>query len=201
MSGRPISAAHEPFCERGTAMKSGKTLVALTLFTVILAAACERKMLEEIGSPTITKAIAIVHPTEGSSASGTVVFSRTAEGIRIVADIEGLSPGNHGFHIHEYGDCSAPDATSAGGHYNPLGNRHGGPDDEKRHVGDLGNITAGDNGTAYFERIDTLITLNGSDSVVGRAVVVHAGEDDLTSQPSGNAGPRIACGVIGIDAE
>ena len=148
---------------------------------------------------TADKAICVLHPTEGNNVTGTVTFSREGDDVKIVADLEGLTPGKHGFHIHELGDCSAPDGTSAGGHYNPENTKHGGPSDAERHVGDLGNIEAGENGTAHLEMTDSMITLNGNRSIIGRAIIVHAGEDDLTSQPTGAAGARVACGVIGID--
>ena len=149
----------------------------------------------------VTRALAVLHPTEGNTARGTVTFTKVANGIEVIADVEGLSPGKHGFHIHEYGDCSAPDATSAGGHFNPEDMPHGAPTDTKRHVGDLGNMTADSDGKAHYEWTDPLITLDGPHSILGRAAIVHAQEDDLTSQPTGNAGPRVACGVIGIAKE
>ncbi|MBM3791898.1 MAG: superoxide dismutase family protein, partial [Acidobacteria bacterium] len=90
----------------------------------------------------ITQAICVLHPTEGSQVHGIVTFTKEGDRVRVVADIEGLTPGDHGFHIHEYGDCSAADATSAGGHFNPGMHAHGGPADQTRHAGDLGNITA-----------------------------------------------------------
>ena len=116
--------------------------------------------------------------------------------MRVVADIEGLTPGDHGFHVHEFGDCSAPDGTSAGAHFNPTKKPHGAPDNAERHVGDLGNITADESGKAHYDRIDTVIELNGENTIVGRSVIVHAKADDFVSQPAGNAGSRIACGVI-----
>ncbi len=146
----------------------------------------------------VEKAVCVLHPTEGSDASGTVTFTRSGSSITVEADIEGLTPGLHGFHIHEYGDCSAPDATSAGGHFNPDDSEHGGPNDEERHVGDLGNIEAGEDGRATFELTDTVISFTGPNSIIGRAVVVHENEDDLTSQPTGDAGGRLACGIIGV---
>ena len=146
----------------------------------------------------IAKAVAVLHPTKGSEAHGTVTFERMGAGIAIGAEIEGLTPGRHGFHIHELGDCSAPDATSAGGHFNPEGSRHGAPEDQERHVGDLGNVTANDSGAAGYKRTDGRVAFEGPHSIIGRAVIVHAGEDDLHSQPTGAAGPRVACGVIGI---
>jgi Cu-Zn family superoxide dismutase len=130
-----------------------------------------------------------------------VTFTRGQNGISIVADVEGLSPGQHGFHIHEFGDCTAPDGTSAGGHFNPEGNPHGAPSDTERHVGDLGNLSADDAGMGHYERTDSHITFQGPHSIIGRGIIVHAGEDDLTTQPTGDAGPRVACGVIGVAQE
>jgi Cu-Zn family superoxide dismutase len=146
----------------------------------------------------ITKAVAVLHATQGSNVTGTVYFSRTPKGTEVQADVMGLSPGKHGFHIHEFGDCTAPDGTSAGGHFNPENQPHAGPDQAKRHVGDLGNIDADNSGNAHYDRTDTQLMFDGRDSIIGRGVIVHAGVDDLVSQPSGNAGPRIACGVIGV---
>lgn len=146
----------------------------------------------------VTHAVAVLHPTQGNDVSGIVSFAQTDKGVRVVADVEGLTPGEHGFHIHQYGDCSAPDGTSAGGHYNPEDKPHGAPGDTERHVGDLGNIQADENGKAHLEMTDRVISLRGPHSIVGLAVIVHAGADDLTSQPTGNAGPRVACGVIGV---
>jgi Cu-Zn family superoxide dismutase len=152
---------------------------------------------EARGEQQVTRAIAVLHPTRGSEAHGTVTFDRADGGITISADIERLAAGEHGFHVHEFGDCSAPDGTSAGGHFNPDSAQHGAPTDQERHVGDLGNITADPSG-AHYERTDDVIAFEGAHSIIGRAVIVHAGEDDLTSQPSGDAGARVACGVIGI---
>lgn len=151
-----------------------------------------------VNNPGITKAIAVLHGTKGNNVAGTVTFIKEGKQIKVIADITGLKPGKHGFHIHQYGDCSADDATSAGGHFNPDNTRHGAPGDSVRHVGDLGNIEADKNGDAHFEWSDDLLGFSGPHSIIGRGVIVHAGEDDLTSQPSGNAGPRVACGVIGI---
>jgi Cu-Zn family superoxide dismutase len=149
----------------------------------------------------VNNAICVLHPTEGNDVTGTVTFEQTEGGVKVVAQVEGLTPGKHGFHIHTYGDCSAPDATSAGGHFNPEDEPHGAPSDMQRHVGDLGNIEANEEGIANMEMIDPKLTLSGKNSIVGRAIIVHQGEDDLESQPTGNAGPRVACGVIGIDEE
>ena len=99
----------------------------------------------------IAKAVAVVHPTKGNTVNGVVTFTVVKDGVRIVADIDGLKPGQHGFHIHEFGDCSAPDATSAGGHFNPTNKKHGCPGSPEHHVGDLGNIDADNTGHAHLE--------------------------------------------------
>jgi Cu-Zn family superoxide dismutase len=142
-------------------------------------------------------ATATLRSTSGSSVTGTITFSEEAGGVRVFAMLQGMAPGQHGFHIHETGDCSAPDGSSAGGHFNPASVPHGGPDAAEHHAGDLGNITADEAGNAHYEEVIPHVTLDdGPNSIVGRAVVVHADPDDMTSQPAGNAGPRIACGVI-----
>ena len=140
-------------------------------------------------------------PSNGPSdfkVSGTVTFTEEADGVRVRAEITGLTPGNHGFHVHEFGDCSAADASSAGAHFNPTNNPHAGPDAAERHVGDMGNVEAGASGKATLEYVDHQISLtNDQRCVIGRSVVVHAKADDLKSQPSGDSGARVACGVIG----
>jgi Cu-Zn family superoxide dismutase len=140
-----------------------------------------------------------LEPTEGNDVRGTVEFSRTADGkMSIVAEIRNLSPGPHGFHIHEKGDCSAPDASSAGGHFAPDGDPHGSPDAPpgEHHAGDLGNIVAEEDGTATYVIVDDELDFEGDYGILDRAVIVHARKDDFTTQPTGAAGPRLACGVI-----
>jgi Cu-Zn family superoxide dismutase len=144
------------------------------------------------------KAIAVLHPTAGNKVSGTVTFTEVADGVQVHAELTGLAPGNHGFHVHEFGDCSAPDASSAGGHFNPTNKPHAGPDVPDRHVGDMGNVEADASGKAKLEYVDHQISLtNDQQSVIGRSVVVHMKRDDLKSQPAGDSGARVACGVIG----
>lgn len=145
-----------------------------------------------------TKAIAVLHPTKGSNVEGTVTFTKSGDAVKIVADVTGLTPGKHGFHIHEFGDCSSPDGKAAGGHFNPTNEPHAGHEAEKRHEGDLGNLEADSAGKAHLELTDKMMTMSGEKSILGRGVIVHEKEDDLTSQPVGNAGGRLACGVIGI---
>ena len=146
----------------------------------------------------VQKAIAVMNPTAGSKVTGTVTFTKSGNGIKIVAELNGLSPGKHGFHIHEFGDCSAPDATSAGGHFNPTKDPHAGHDAEKRHVGDLGNIEADSSGKARLELTDTEMQFTGDKGIIGHALIVHEKADDLKTQPTGDAGGRVACGVIGV---
>ncbi|MCC7474312.1 MAG: superoxide dismutase family protein [Pirellulales bacterium] len=149
--------------------------------------------------PAVTHAVAVVIPLGESKVKGKVTFTQVKGGVEIVAELTGLSPGDHGFHVHEFGDCSMADGKCAGGHFNPTGAPHAGPDSDQRHVGDLGNVTADAEGKALYKRVDKLITLSGPHSIIGRSVIVHAKLDDLTTQqPPGNAGDRIACGVIGI---
>jgi Cu-Zn family superoxide dismutase len=132
---------------------------------------------------------------------GTVEFTQTDDGVEVTANIEGLKKGDHGFHIHEKGDCSAPDASSAGGHFNPSNHKHGAPDAAEHHEGDLGNLTAGADGKATKTFTMKGITLDeGPTSIVGKGFIIHEKKDDLKTQPTGNAGGRVACGVITLDA-
>ncbi len=147
-----------------------------------------------------TTAVAVLHPTKGNQTTGVVHFQSEAGGkVRVIATVEGLAPNSvHAIHIHEFGDCTAPDATSAGGHYNPEGHPHALPDKKERHAGDLGNLRADAQGKAMLDLTVDNITINGSKNpVAGRGVIVHEKMDD-GSQPVGNAGGRISCGVIGL---
>jgi Cu-Zn family superoxide dismutase len=146
----------------------------------------------------INHAVAVVIPTKGNMARGVVKFTEQSDGIAISTKIIGLTPGEHGFHIHEFGNCACDDAVCTGDHFNPTNQPHGGPDSAQRHVGDLGNLVADAQGNATYERVDTQIKLNGPHSIVGRAVIIHAKKDDFVSQPTGNAGARIGAGVVGI---
>ena len=173
-----------------------RALVVL-LLTVILINCTQKTENSKLATTNTNKAICVLHPTEGSETMGTVIFSQKTDGMFVIADVKGLSPGKHGFHIHEFGDCSQLDGKSAGGHFNPTSINHGGPESENRHVGDLGNLIANDDGTAHYEWMDKLLSFSGQNSIIGKAIIVHADEDDLISQPTGNAGARLACGVIG----
>jgi len=145
-----------------------------------------------------TKAVAVLWPVSGGKVHGTVTFEQTDEGVKILADVTGLTPGKHGFHIHAYGDCSAADFTSAGSHFMLAGETHGAPGDPQSHLGDLGNLEADASGAAHYEWVDPRISLRGPNSILGRGLIVHSGADDLKTQPTGDAGGRVACGVIGV---
>ena len=141
-------------------------------------------------------AVAVLSPAPNGKVRGQVTFTEETEGVRVTANIEGLTPGKHGFHIHEKGDCSAADFTSAGGHFNPMSSKHGSPTDPEKHVGDFGNLEANEQGVARFERVFGWLSFKGTNSILNKAVIVHEKADDLQTQPSGNAGARLACGVI-----
>jgi Cu-Zn family superoxide dismutase len=143
------------------------------------------------------KATVKLEPTAKQTARGEVTF--TAEpggGVKVVGSFSGLVFGEHGFHVHEKGDCSAPDGSSAGGHFNPGAKPHGARDAAARHAGDLGNLKADPYGLARVDFVDEKLSLSGPDSIIGKAVIVHEKADDFTTQPTGNAGGRQACGVI-----
>lgn len=145
------------------------------------------------------RALAVIRPASNSDVHGTVSFVSVKDGVRVKVSLEGLKPGLHGFHIHQYGNCTASDASSAGGHYNPEQQRHGGPHAAHHHAGDFGNIRADKQGRVETQMTFDFISIDGADNpIIGRAVMVHAGKDDLESQPSGAAGARVGCGVIGL---
>lgn len=169
--------------------------LAVTFFAIATITCCD-----QYGGGIAPKAdaVAILMPTKGNSVNGVVTFSKVKDGVRVIADLKKLSPGLHGIHIHEFGDCRADDGSSAGGHFNPHAKAHGAPDAHQRHVGDLGNVVVDENGVAAFDVVDPLLELDGEHSIVARSVVVHAAEDDFITQPHGAAGGRVACGAIGL---
>ena len=171
------------------------TLRALALGSLLLAA---QGVATADDVKLLPKAAAVAHlkPAANSKVTGTVQFIPTDKGVRVVAHVVNLTPGDHGFHVHEKGDLSAPDFTSAGPHFNPTGDPHAGPHDERRHMGDLGNLEANSDGVAKLDYVDHHLKLEGEHSIMGRSVIVHAGKDDLKSQPSGDSGARVAGGKI-----
>lgn len=141
----------------------------------------------------ITKLVCILTGTKDNKITGTLTFSQDGKKVKVTGTINGLTPGEHGIHIHEKGDCSTPDFSSAGNHFNPNNGQHGDFDKKESHMGDLGNLKANKDGKAEINEISEYINLN---EILGKAVIIHANVDDLKSQPAGNSGPRIACGVI-----
>lgn len=192
-------------------MKSLKYILILCFGFFVTLSACSNEGYEdemETDDPAMTetdsanmnqhgvmadKAVAVVHPAEGNDVEGWVTFTKEGDGVRVHAELSGLGEGLHGFHIHQYGDCRDI-ATTPGGHLNPNNAEHGSRTDSTRHLGDMGNIEIGADGTGTLDYLDTMKTLP---AIVGRAVIVHQNEDTFV-QPTGSAGPQIACGVIGV---
>ena len=143
-------------------------------------------------------ASAQLQPTTGNTTSGSASFTQVGDKVHLVADVTGLTPGQeHGFHVHEAGDCSSGDGMSAKGHFNPYGKPHGSPASAERHAGDMPALRADAGGNARIDTtLDVMSVKPGPASVVGRGLIVHASPDDYKTQPTGNAGARLACGVI-----
>jgi Cu-Zn family superoxide dismutase len=147
---------------------------------------------------TIPAAVTHVAGASGSLVSGSLSLVPLRGGVRLTGDLGGLAPGSHGFHIHQTGDCSAADAASAGGHFNPTGSAHGRAGTAAHHAGDIDNIVADASGVAHVDVQLRGVSLGGdaATDIIGRALVVHAAPDDYQSQPAGNSGTRVGCGVI-----
>jgi superoxide dismutase, Cu-Zn family len=158
--------------------------------------ACNSLAAPPDAAPASAKAT--IESKSGSKAAGRAVFTELPTGgVKVEVWIENAAPGSHGLHLHEKGDCSAADASSAGPHFNAAGNPHAGPAEKARHNGDLGNIEVGADGKGHLEVTSDLLTVkSGPNSVVGKSVVFHEKADDLKTQPSGNAGGRFGCGVV-----
>jgi len=144
-------------------------------------------------------AIAKIASRSAGSVVGSAVFVADGDAVTMTLAVEGLTPGLHGIHMHEKGDCSAADGTSAGPHWNPSKSAHGNPSGDAHHAGDMGNLTAAADGRATLTFTNADWTLGSETSsttdVIGRAIIVHGSPDDF-SQPAGNAGPRLGCGVV-----
>ena len=191
-----------------------KFTALIALFAAIALVGCNKNESTDNKTPAKTSsnnnaaktAVATIGPSKAAATqpankdvTGTVTFTATKDGVKVVADLTGLSPGKHGIHIHEKSDLSDPMLKTAGGHWDPdAAHHHGGPTSETHHAGDMGNITADADGKAHLEMDIGGLTIGdgGKHDVVGRSVVVHAKEDDLKSDPAGNSGDRIAAGVI-----
>ena len=142
-------------------------------------------------------ATATLEATKGNTTGGTVSFVQKGDRVAVTARVSGLTPGSHGFHIHEKGDCSSGDGMSAGGHFNPQGKPHAQPTTADRHAGDMPMLVADASGNATLTvELDVITIGAGATDIVGRGVIVHKDPDDFTTQPTGNSGARVACGVI-----
>lgn len=171
------------------------TRLSMALAAAGLALAAYGASADKSAAPA--QARATIEARSGSTVTGWATFTEQAGGVNVVVHIEKATPGTHGLHIHEKGDCSDPEAKSAGGHFNPAGMEHASPADEKHHAGDLGNIEVQLNGTGDLTITSKMLTVqSGPNSVVGRSVIFHEKADDLKTQPTGNAGGRLGCGVI-----
>ena len=174
-------------------MKGAITLVSCALLLAACAATSEQQ------APS---AVATLGAKSGGRVHGEIKFTQVGSHVRIEGEVTGLAPGPRGLHIHEKGDCSAADAASAGGHFNPheprnWSTRHGGPHTAERHAGDLGNIVFDQNGKAVVNMtVGGIAVDRGPIGIIGRAVVVHFQADDLKTDPTGDAGARAGCGVI-----
>jgi Cu-Zn family superoxide dismutase len=170
-------------------MKAGHLLTALAVAAL---AGCQTMPVEA------PRATAGLMPTKGNKTMGEVTFEQVGNKVRVTAQVIGLTPNQeHGFHVHELGNCASGDGTSAGGHFNPYGKPHGASMTAERHAGDMPNLKADAKGRArVIVELDVITVTPGPASIVGRGLIVHAQPDDYTSQPVGNAGARMACGVI-----
>ncbi len=185
---------------------NASTTLALALAAALTLAACA-STTPPTAKPAPTakssahEAVANLASASGSLVSGKLTLMPMGDGVHLRGEVGGLSPGStHGFHIHEKGDCSAADATSAGGHFNPSATAHGRAGHGAHHAGDSDNIVADANGVARIDAHVGGVSLGGgaANDIAGRAIIVHAAADDYTTQPTGNAGARVACGVIKI---
>jgi Cu-Zn family superoxide dismutase len=191
------------------------TNLSLAIGLTVILAACSKEQpapaapAPETTAPTVAEAttpaapapeaVAQVAPTQGNTVTGSLALAQSAEGVHITGTVQGLKPdAEFGFHVHEKGDCSAPDGSSAGGHFNPTQAQHGNPSGGAHHAGDMMNIRSNAEGVAQVDTTAAGTTLHGDSTtdVMGKAIVVHEGPDDYATQPSGNSGKRVACGVI-----
>jgi len=172
-----------------------KTIIATALSAIFLSNCASL-------SSASRNAISHLRPTDGNTVTGTVSFVQTGAQLVVDAQIENLTPGLHGFHIHEKGDCSAPDASSAGGHFNPDAKTHGAPSHEAHHAGDFGNLNADASGKAILKLViatnQVTLAKDLPHSIIGKGLIIHAAADDYQTQPTGNSGKRVACGIISL---
>ena len=170
----------------------------MSFHTVFVSAAVVASLAGCAGYSSGPSATAKLEPTRGNTAAGTVTFVQWGEVVKVSGSISGLKPGaEHGFHVHEKGDCSSGDGLSAGGHFNPGGKPHGHHGMGEHHTGDLPSLKADASGGAASHFDSRTIRVGGSaNDIVGKGLIVHRDPDDFKTQPTGNAGPRLACAVI-----
>jgi len=167
-----------------------KRMLLLPVAIVVALAACAT-------TPSGPAAVAVLEPTKGNTGGGKVTFLQKGDKVVVVAQVSGLAPGGHGFHIHEKGDCSSGDGMSAGAHFNPQGKPHGNPNDADHHAGDMPMLMADGYGDAkLIVELGIIAVGSGPGDVIGKSVIVHKDADDYKTQPTGNAGARVACGVV-----
>lgn len=174
-------------------------LAWVSVFLLACGGGAAKQAADTAKAVTGSKAVAggALEPKSGSAVTGMVEIAPMDDGVHVTVRVANAAPGKHGLHFHEKGDCSAPDASSAGGHWNPANVAHGAPDKDPHHAGDLGNIEVGADGTGMASvHLAGYAATPGDKSVIGRSVVLHEKEDDFSTQPSGNSGARIACAVI-----
>jgi Cu-Zn family superoxide dismutase len=193
MAGRPGLDYPAALAQEGLEMTTGTRSALTTLFAAALITGCAG-----MSAGGGLRAEASLESRSGSVTSGTVTLREQGDAVLARVELRGLAPNSeHGFHVHEKGDCSAPDAMSAGPHFNPGGHQHGRPGSGAHHAGDLQNLKADGSGSVNVEVTLSGLTLApGPNSIAGRSLVVHRDPDDFATQPAGNSGPRIACGVI-----
>jgi len=179
-----------------------KSIISVICFMFVLTSFshAQNDTTKKRSMPTrVVSAVAIISGSTPEGITGTIRFIRLKKGVRITGEIYGLTPGKHGFHIHETGACDRPDFTTAGPHFNPDAHKHGDMTTDMSHAGDYGNIVANDYGVAKFSFVDKNASFKGKYSIIGRSVIVHEKEDDLKTDPSGNSGARIGCGIIQLN--
>ena len=178
------------------------SMLSLLVGVSIALVGCDKSGKKETASTPSKQATAAIGSASGSEVTGTAVFKKNGDSITLTVEIQNAAPGEHAVHIHEVGDCSSPDGKSAGGHWNPTEVAHGEWGEGEFHLGDIGNMTVAGDGTGKIElTTDQWEMGTGSiRDIVGKGIIVHAGADDFTSQPSGAAGARIGCGAIVLAA-
>ncbi|MDR2153572.1 MAG: superoxide dismutase family protein [Burkholderiaceae bacterium] len=176
----------------------GLTLLSCAVVATI--AACTTGHANPRASARLIAATGVPQPNPNAPVQGTIHFTLAGNMLKVDSVVTGLKPNTlHAFHVHEKGDCSAPDFSSAGSHFNPTSEPHGAHDSAHHHLGDLPQLMADAKGTARVSFDSALLKLSGPHGIVGKSVIVHRDPDDVNAQPVGNAGPRLACGVIGAE--